>query len=378
MPEQDIEYAPDKAGRQQPGAATGIWSLGHEGPVLVDAAWTGTPLVLVPTEDILILAVDLPIANRTQRLAALPFAVEDQVSEPIETLHVALGAELAPGRYLAGVVRHDRMAHWCAMIDAGGLEQAAILPDALSLPAPRTGCWAVAADGDRMLVRRPDGIAFALPLSAFDDVWDAADRPPLISCGETLPDRFSAEPAGPGWAGPSTVAGSVPLDLRQGRYARASNGPPWLRRVLQVAVIGLLAHAAIYAVDTVALVRSADARQAETAALVAAAGGPTGGDLAATAESMLPHGDSGDGLLPVFGRAARALQPVGTTVSFQSLGYERASGLTMELEASDLASLQRAEAVLREAGLQPVGGDSVVENGRASQTITLSPGNAVP
>jgi hypothetical protein len=93
---------------------------------------------------------------------------------------------------------------------------------------------------------------------------------------------------------------------------------------------------------------------------------------------MLPHGDSGDGLLPIFGRAARALQPVGTTVSFQSLGYERASGLTMELEASDLASLQRAEAVLRQAGLQPVGGDSVVENGRASQTITLSPGNAVP
>lgn len=377
MPEQHIEYAPDTAGRQQPGPATGIWSLTHEGPVLVDAAWTGTPLVLVPTEDILILAADLPIANRTQRLAALPFAVEDQVSEPIEVLHAALGAELAPGRYLAAVVRHDRMAHWCALIDAAGLQQAAVLPDALSLPAPRTGCWAVAADGDRLLVRRPDGIAFALPASAFGEVWEAADRPRLLSYGEALPDQYSAEPTGLGWAGPSAGAGTVPLDLRQGRYARASNGPPWLQRLLKVAVIGLLAHAAIYAVDTVALVRSADARQAEAAALVAAAGGPTGGDLAATAEAMLPGGDGHSGLMPAFGGAARALQPVGQTISLQSLGYERASGLTMEIEASDLASLQRAEAALREAGLRPVGGGSVVENGRASQTITLSPGTAV-
>ena len=377
MPEQDIEYAPDTAGRQQPGPVTGLWSLGREGPVLVDAGWTGTPTVLVPTEDILILAVDLPIANRTQRLAALPFAVEDKVSEPIEALHAALGAALAPGRYLAGVVRHDRMAHWCAQIDANGLEQAAILPDALSLPAPRAGCWAAAADGDRVLVRRPDGIAFALPASAFEDVWQAADRPRLISWGDPLPERFSAEPADLGPAGSSTIAGSVPLDLRQGRYARASNRPPWLQRLLQVAAIGLLAHAAIYAVDTVSLVRSAHARQAETAALVAAAGGPTGGDLAATAEAMLPGGDSGSGLLPMFSRAARALQPVAQTIAFQALGYERASGLTMEIEASDLASLQRAEGALREAGLQPVGGDSVVENGRASQTITLSPAKAL-
>lgn len=263
------------------------------------------------------------------------------------------------------------------MIDAGGLEQAAVLPDALSLPEPPTGCWAVAADGDRVLVRRPDGIAFALPASAFDDVWQVADRPRLISCGEALPERFSSEPVGPGWAGPATLAGSVPLDLRQGRYARASNSPRWLQRLLQVAGIGLLAHAAIYAVDTVALVRSADARQAETAALVAAAGGTTGGDLAATAGAMLPGGDSDSGLMPVFGRTARALQHAGQAISFQSLGYERASGLTMEIEASDLASLQRAEAVLREAGLRPVGGGSVVENGRASQTITLSPGNPV-
>lgn len=373
MPELDIEYAPETAGRQQTGPVTGVWSLSYDGLVLVDAAWTGTPLVLVPTEDVLILAVDLPIANRSQRLAALPFAVEDQVSEPIEALHAALGAELSPNRYLAGVVRNDRMAHWCALIDAAGLERAAVLPDALSLPAPGMGCWAVAADGDRRLVRTFDGAAFAVPSSAFPAVWETAERPRLVSYGEALSDEFAAEPAGLGWAGPSTTAASIPLDLRQGRYARRSNNSPWLQRLILVASIAVLAHAAIYAVDTVALMRSADARRAEVAVLVAAGGGPTGGDLAATAEAMLPGANASSGMLPLFTRAAQALQPIGETIALQSVAYERAAGLTMEVEASDLAGLQKVEAALRGAGLVPTSGGSSVEGGRASQTITVPP-----
>lgn len=373
MPELDIEYAPETAGRQQTGPVTGVWSLDSEGLVLADTAWTGTPLVLVPTEDVLLLAVDLPIANRTRRAAALPFAVEDQVSEPIEALHAALGAELSPGRYLAGVVRHDRMVQWCALLDAAGLERAAVLPDALSLPAPGVGCWAVAADGDRLLVRTHDGAAFAVPSSAFPGVWETADRPQLVSYGEPLSDEFAAEPTGPGWSGPSTTAASIPLDLRQGRYARRSNSSPWLQRLLLVAISGVLAHAAIYAVDTVALIRSADARRAEVAVLVAAAGGPTGGDLAATAEAMLPGTNNASGLLPLFSRVARALQPIGQTIALQSVAYERAAGLTMEVEASDLAGLQEAETALRGAGLVPASGGSAVEGGRASQTITLPP-----
>lgn len=373
MPELDIEYAPETAGRQQTGPVSGVWSLSYDGLALVDAAWTGTPLVLVPTEDVLILAVDLPIANRSQRLAALPFAVEDQVSEPIEGLHAALGAELSPNRYLAGVVRHDRMTHWCALIDAAGLERAAVLPDALSLPAPAAGCWAVATSGDRFLVRTSDGAAFAVPSSAFPAVWETAECPRLVSYGEALSDEFAAEPAGLGWAGPSTTASSIPLDMRQGRYARRSNNSPWLQRLLLVASIAVLAHAAIYAVDTVVLMRSAHARRAEVAVLVAAGGGPTGGDLAATAEAMLPGANMSSGMLPLFTRAAQALQPIGETIALQSVAYERAAGLTMEVEASDLAGLQKVDAALRGAGLVPASGGSAVEAGRASQTITLPP-----
>lgn len=378
MPEPDIEYAPVATGRQRTGPVGGVWSFHADGLVLTDAAWTGPPVVLVPTEDVRLLPVDLPIANRARRVAALLFALEDEVAEPIEALHAALGEELSPGRYLAGVVRHDRMAQWCEAIDAAGLEAAAVLPDALSLPPADPGCWSVAATADRIVVRGFDGAAFALPASAFLAVWQTADRPKLISYGESLPPELLSEPGTAGWLGPSISAGPIALDLRQGRYASRPDRAPWLKRLLLVAMIGALGHAAIYTAENVALTVIADARRTEVADLVGAAGGPISGDLAATAEAMLPRTGDASGLLPLLGQAAKALQPVGQTVAFQSVAYERATGLTIEVEASDLASLQEVESALRGAGLGPVSRGAAAEGGRATQSITLPPRDQTP
>lgn len=168
------------------------------------------------------------------------------------------------------------------------------------------------------------------------------------------------------------------LDLRQGRYASGLKRAPWLRRLLLVVMIGALGHAAIYTADLVALMVTADARRTEVADLVGAAGGPTSGDLAATAEAMLPHAGNASGLLPLLGQAAKALQPVGHTIAFQSVAYERATGLTMEVEASDLAALQEVESALRGAGLGPVSRGAAVEGGRASQTIILPARDRTP
>ena len=88
----------------------------------------------------LLLAVDLPLASARQR-AALPFAIEDRIAEPIDDVHVALGDEIAPRRYLAGVVRHDDAAGWTELAEAGA--RAAMVPDVLALPIAGAGDWAV-------------------------------------------------------------------------------------------------------------------------------------------------------------------------------------------------------------------------------------------
>lgn len=372
MPEPDIEQITQIEGTPLATVVSGLWSLGHDGIVLVDDAWPGPPVVLAPTEQLLMLAVDLPLASRSQRLSALPFAIEDQVSEPLDAVHAALGALLAPGRYLAGVVRHDRMRRWCAMMAEAGLGQAALVPDALALPSPGPGFWSVAVSGERALVRTADGPGFALPTAQLSLVWENSGRPLLVSYGEPLPEGLIGDAPGPGWTPLSGFEQPPALDLRQGPYVAAAASSPLLRRLILVLGIGILAHAAIYVVDTVALMRAADQKRAEVAVLVTAAGGPAEGDLAATAERMLPQGSgSGSDFLPLFSRASTALLPVGAGISLQTVGYGGDRGLTLGVEASDLAGLQGAEAALKAAGLNPASGGSSVDAGRATQDITL-------
>jgi general secretion pathway protein L len=119
--------------------------------------------MLVPTEQVRLLAVDLPLASRAKRMEALPFAIEDRIADPIESVHLALGMEIAPKRYLVGVVRHDVMESWVARADEAGLGHAAMVPDALALPVPGEGAWAVDLGETRAVVRAGDGTGFACP-----------------------------------------------------------------------------------------------------------------------------------------------------------------------------------------------------------------------
>ena len=371
MPELTDDYVVETPDGPTGAVDGGLWTLNYDQLVLLDAAWTGRPVVFVPSEDVRLMVVDLPIANRVQRAAALPYAIEDQLAEPLEALHTALGAETAPGRYLAGVVAHERMVFWLSVLSRSGLGQAALVPDALALPLPPVDSWSVTARDDRVLVRTADGRAFAAPGKALAALWRGDGDPRIISHGGPLPTDFSAMPVEEGLSLWPALAQPLPLDLRQGRYGVASGATPWLKRAAAVLACGFLALALLYAIDTAALMGSAGKYRGEVRTLVAAAGGPTEGDLATTAEAMLPP-ISGEvtGLLPSLTQVGRALQPLGTIVSVQSMTYDD-TGLTLGLEASDLAGLQRAEAALTTAGLGPASNGSTVEGGRARQQMVI-------
>ncbi len=57
------------------------------------------------------------------------------IADPIDAVHLAIGAEIAPKRYLVAVVRHEVMAAWVARAEASGLRNAAMVPDADGVPA---------------------------------------------------------------------------------------------------------------------------------------------------------------------------------------------------------------------------------------------------
>lgn len=353
--------APDSDGSP----AAGVWTLA--GDRLIIAERGGPATVLVPTEQVRLLAVDLPLASRAKRLEALPFAIEDQIAEPVDSVHLALGAEIAPKRYLAGVVRHEVMAAWVDAAEAAGLGHAAMVPDALALARPTEGEWAVELGAERAVVRTGEGGGFAAPPAMLQAMWQAVGRPAVRSYGAPLPAEMAA--------GGSTIAPGAlserllapALDLRQGLYARRRAALPdvW-RRLGWIVAIGAAAHVGIATADTLMLRRIADSREADAraAAAIAAPGANLGGDLAASVADLLPTGSSAppDSFLPLLARISGALAPLAGSVTVRAINYQ-ANALTMDIDGTDAGLAARIEAALRTA--------------RAPGSVTRSPHGSI-
>lgn len=344
----------------------GIWTIDGDSLVTVERFDVGPAVVLVPTEQLLLLSVELPIANPRRRLAALPFAIEDRIAVPLAETHSALGREMAPRVHLAAVVARPVMARWAALLGDQGLDHAILAPDVLGLPVPPVGAWSVDVARTRALVRAADGTGFAVPGAHFHAAWVAGGRPRLLSYGEALAADYAAEPADHEPDALARRLGQPDLDLRQGDFAapRRTASPLW-KRIAIIAAAGAAAHAAIAAADTLALDHIAATKAAETRALVqqAAPSATLGSDLAASVADLLPAGGPGpSAFLPLFGRVATALKPMGATVRMRSVSFDGAAGtLAVELEAPDLAVLQQAGTALSGAGLS-------AQPGAASQT----------
>lgn len=330
--------------------AAGVWTLAGDRLIIAEAA--GPATVLVPTEQVRVLAVDLPFASRAKRLAALPFAVEDRIADPLESVHLALGDEIAPRRFLVGVVRHEVMAAWVEIAQEAGLGHAALVPDALALPRPLEGEWTVDLAETRAAVRAGDGTGFACPAPMLHVAWEAAGKPPAHATGAPLPAEMAAAPGDLAAEGVAVRLLKPALDLRQGIYARRRAALPTLwRRLGWIVALGAAAHGVIAAADTLMLSTIAERREAETRALVAAAapGVTLGEDLAASVADLLPvPGGAPDAFLPLLTRVSAALQPLSGVLAVQTIAYQ-ADTLTLDLSGSDPSLVARLEAALRGA-----------------------------
>lgn len=331
--------------------AAGVWTLAGDRLIIAEA--DGPANILVPTERVRLLAVDLPLSSRAKRLEALPFAIEDQIAEPIESLHLALGEEIAPKRYLVGVVRHDVMERWVDLADTGGLGQAAMVPDALALPRPPEGEWAVDLGETRALVRAGDGSGFAVPAPLLGPAWDAAGKPAALAYGTALPSEMMLGRAALAPGPLATRLLAPALDLRQGRYARRREGTSrFWRRLGWIVAIGAAAHIVIALADTLMLRSIADRRADETRTVagLAAPGVNLSGDLRTTIPDLLPKSGAKapDAFLPLLTRVSGALQPLAGSLSIRQMAFE-GNTLTMDIDPADPSLAARIDAALRGA-----------------------------
>ncbi len=365
-------------------SASGVWSLDGDQLENIEESTEGPATVLVRSEQILLLAVPLPpLASVIRRREALPFAIEEHISEPLDLVHIALGAEAQPGVWLAAVVSHALMMQWHGHLIAAGLERARLVPDVMALPVPGAGSWSVDVAGARAMVRTGDGGGFAVPLALLDTAWRAAGEPACIAYGGPLPPHFAAVPA---TFEQETMAARLlmpAIDLRQGRYAapRRAVHPLW-QRIALVAGLGALAHGAIAVADTIALAHLAQQRGAQVRLLGASLQPPVeiGPDLGDAIVALTPDAAAtgSSRFMTLLSRSAAALagaQPAGApTAVWRSVSFDGAAGtLTIELETDNIADLQRMAQALTGAGLSAQPGSASTQGGKAVGSFVVRP-----
>ncbi|MDH3577925.1 MAG: type II secretion system protein GspL [Gammaproteobacteria bacterium] len=104
-------------------------------------------IVLVPATEVLTTTVEIPIRSGPRLRAALPFALEENLADDIDTLHFASGVRRENGKLPVAVVARAKMDEWLDALDGAGISATRIIPENYGL-ARIPGTMSILIDGD--------------------------------------------------------------------------------------------------------------------------------------------------------------------------------------------------------------------------------------
>ena len=113
-------------------------------------------IALIPGDEALFCFADIPAKQARYIRQALPFAVEEQLAQDVDTVHLALGNVGGDG-YRVAAIDHQRMSLWReTFLDWESAELEAIFPDAALVPL-RDHDWAICLGEDIALLASKRG-----------------------------------------------------------------------------------------------------------------------------------------------------------------------------------------------------------------------------
>lgn len=131
-----------------------------------DTDWTGTTIVLVPSEQVLLTSANVPSRKPRQILQALPFAIEEQLAANVEGMHLAMGNRSELGEIRVAAIESELIKTWLRVLNDAGLSPDVMVPDVLCVPgSPVLGGRNevnILLDGQRALCRTGVSEGFAV------------------------------------------------------------------------------------------------------------------------------------------------------------------------------------------------------------------------
>jgi general secretion pathway protein L len=149
-----IDGAGDSQSTRQRGSLTLAAAVSRSGKVVA----------LAPATQILLAEPELPPGSGVKLARAVPFALEEQLTEDVDQLNFAIGRRRPSGGTPVAVVSRSVLQGWVADLTAAGLEPLAMYPDISLMPEnpAQTVLW---LEKGRLAVRRPGALPFAVELS---------------------------------------------------------------------------------------------------------------------------------------------------------------------------------------------------------------------
>src|SRR3979490_1410680 len=95
---------------------------------------TGKVVALAPATQILLAEPDLPPGSGVRLARAVPFALEEHLTEDIDHLSFAIGRRRANGGTPVAAVSRAVLESWVSDLNAAGLEPVAMYPDISLMP----------------------------------------------------------------------------------------------------------------------------------------------------------------------------------------------------------------------------------------------------
>ncbi len=160
-------------------------------------------IVLVPGIDVVTLNAEVP-ARGARLLAALPYALEDQLADDVEDLHFAAGTRREDGTTPVAVVATAKINGWLALLESAGITPTKVVPENHGLAhTPNTLSMLVTSesvmfnDGDRTEFTvpglRPGEALSATGIIGGDDDAEGGSRHLLVYCDAPVADEYEKD-----------------------------------------------------------------------------------------------------------------------------------------------------------------------------------------
>jgi general secretion pathway protein L len=138
----------------------------QRGPLSLAAAVARSARVVAvaPSAQILLAEPELPPGSGVKLVRAVPFALEEHLTEDIDQLCFALGRRRPDGRTPVAVVSRSVLQGWISQLEAVDIEPTALYAD-ISLVPENPGQTVLWLEKSRLAVRRPGSLPFAVELT---------------------------------------------------------------------------------------------------------------------------------------------------------------------------------------------------------------------